>query len=83
MMLKTHNDNMSRELRDLEKSRAAALEAATRADRERADLVCPLLGGSRWRDLASCNRGGSVPINSQPNPSTSHDVRTGETVYRT
>eukprot|EP00038_Savillea_parva_P027975 m.62538 g.62538 ORF g.62538 m.62538 type:complete len:306 (+) comp8095_c0_seq3:125-1042(+) len=45
MMLKTHNDNMSRELRDLEKSRAAALEAATRADRERADL------GKRYTEL--------------------------------
>lgn len=40
MMLKTHNDNMSREMRELDKSRAAALESASRADKDRAELVC-------------------------------------------
>jgi hypothetical protein len=39
MMLKTHNDNMATEMRELERSRGVARESAVSADNDRAELV--------------------------------------------
>eukprot|EP00037_Helgoeca_nana_P001900 m.30268 g.30268 ORF g.30268 m.30268 type:complete len:317 (-) comp12211_c0_seq1:121-1071(-) len=54
MMLKTHNDNMATEMRELERSRGAARESAVSADNDRAELARRLAElDDRFQQLAS------------------------------